>query len=250
MDNTTLFFAIIGLVVAIFFGYTGPFRRQEKKELSFGVLHRGLLIAAMPSVALKAKLQYENEPIERLSAVKFSIMNSGTIDVQKQDFETPITITFADIDKIFSVEVIRNFPVDLPVAHSIVEKAKLVIEPLLLNRGDFMTLRLIVSHSGPIKASISSRVLGITRFHPLNAGVHPGYELFSIIFWGILSSGCATLLYFSATNKSGFWIMALVLVQAAFSSWALFSAIRAAINVKKSRWMGVDTEDLRKGESL
>lgn len=96
----------------------------------------------------KIKVIYENNPIEDISLLVIKFLNQGNEPIKSDDFEEPITMSFSPNVGILSVELKQADPPTINVKLT-QEKDRIIIEPLLLNRGDSITIKVLLTGSNP-----------------------------------------------------------------------------------------------------
>lgn len=233
-----LFFA----ACAVYLAWTGPRRKAPVKELSFGVTSAATLLAAAKSVENEASMTYKGRIVQRLSAVTLSIMNTGQLPIAVEDFDHAARVTLEPLRHIFSVTLLRCSPAHLKPNVSQID-SDIFVAPLLLNPGDFLTLRVVLDSADRVTGTLEARVAGVGTIPSLYAGRHPGYDIWGVFFWGGL-----TLLSTAASIASGliisYWFAIIFIPFLALSLAAVIASVRDIISLKRSRWMGNETEDL------
>jgi hypothetical protein len=116
---------------------------------------------------------FDNEIIVDPGLVFVTIKNSGNVPIRKEDFQDPLVVRVTG-SPILSAEVKRTSPLDLAqslqlsLSEQSQEVAYLTILPLLLNGGDSMTIKLIVSNCAEGNAELHGRISGIPDFNKLH----------------------------------------------------------------------------------
>ncbi len=227
---------------AVYFAWTGPRRKTLQKELSFGIIYRGVLVAAAKSVLDDVSMTYNGHKVTRVSVVIVSIMNTGQLPIAISDFEKPARLVFKDVEQIFSAMPLRCSPTHL--APTLTQtKTEVFLAPVLLNPGDFLTLRVIVENTGRVRAALEARIAGIAAYPILRAGPHPGYKLGSLIYWSGMTLATLAFCIFMGWSKH-YWLAAIYSLFPILLSLGVSATLRDIIHIKRSRWMGNNTKDL------
>ncbi|PEW46630.1 hypothetical protein CN444_16175 [Bacillus thuringiensis] len=146
----------IGLTIYIYL------KNKKKKELSYQEVSSTPLIKKLHN---KVRIHVDDQEIkEDLYLVVLKIFNSGNEAIKKDDFESDILIRFTDgyrNSKVFDAEIFSTIPADIQCDLYNQEYGKeLGFSPLLLNPGEGLTIKLLVSKYD--KISIKSRIVGGT----------------------------------------------------------------------------------------
>jgi len=237
----------IGAFTAIF-AITGPLRREKKKELSFGILQRASLLGAVPSILPDVKMLYKGEEVDRLTSVTVAWMNTGQVPIPQADFEGHLTLHLTNVKHLFSVEVVQCSPAHLRLNYMLYTDT-VSIQPMLLNPTDFVILRLRVSNTARVDASLEARILGVPGLHPLSRGDHPGYQIPSLIVYGLVSLvlALAALSLFRKGEMLGGSILSAVCI---LPFVALYAIARESLQARRIRWLGRDVDGVLKEERI
>ncbi|MGE8057340.1 hypothetical protein ACQKOD_26340 [Bacillus mycoides] len=146
----------IGLTIYIYL------KNKKKKELSYQELSSTPLIKKLHN---KVRIYVDDQEIkEDLYLVVLKIFNSGNEAIKKDDFEKDICIGFTDgyrDSKVFDAEIYSTIPSDIQCdLYNQEYGKKLGFKPLLLNPGEGLTIKLLVSKYD--KISIKGRIVGGT----------------------------------------------------------------------------------------
>jgi hypothetical protein len=121
---------------------------RQKKELSYLWLSDTSVVNINKGFAEKVKVSYLGIPSKTLQLVRFKIINTGNQPINPEDFKVPLTF-FPDKQikngKVTGLNIL-SFPETSPKdlnPEIINHNKRLGIKPLLLNRGDSITVELI-----------------------------------------------------------------------------------------------------------
>ncbi|AVQ80768.1 hypothetical protein [Variovorax sp. PMC12] len=242
---------VAGVAIAAFtaiFAITGPLRREKKKELSFGILQRSTLLGATPSILPDAKMLYKGEEVDRLTSVTVAWMNTGQVPIPPADFERHLTLHLTNVKHLFSVELVQCSPAHLRPNYMLFTDT-MSIQPMLLNPTDFVILRLLVSNTARVDASLEARILGVPGLHPLSRGDHPGYQIPSLIIYGFISLILA-LAAFSLFRKGEVLTGSLLSAATLLPLLALYAIAKESLQARRIRWLGRDVDGVLKEERI
>jgi hypothetical protein len=116
----------------------------------------------LPMVIQQAKLTGNSHIMQTSVARKFilfRIKNNGKLTITEKEFtHEPLKIVFGEIDKIVSVNIVKTHPDHLkPKINA--ENNRILLSPMLLNPGDFVTFAGILKYDSNIE--VQSRLEGI-----------------------------------------------------------------------------------------
>ncbi len=111
---------------------------------------------------------FDDRVVTDIGLVIITMTNSGSQTIVKEDFHEPLTFSFAGSSRIISAEVRRTFPPDLPAVIKIENvdgdmrgAPAVIISPLLLNSGDSVTLRVLVTDFSKVKLGLRYHIRDI-----------------------------------------------------------------------------------------
>lgn len=162
--------AVVSLlaVVATFIVY--GLQRRRKRLVYFARFSQ--LVFIDPSAKGKVSILFEGEPVEGVRLAEFGVQNAGESEILVSDFFTPLSFVFEEGTDILSVEVSQKVPNDLPVDFEVksrrgenTEAPSISISPLLLNPGDEITFKCLLTKSHDL--TVSARIAGVKRIEPM-----------------------------------------------------------------------------------
>lgn len=151
---------IISITISITFGIIGIYK-WTRKSLSYNDKVITPLIRKEHEIKDKIKLLFNNEEVKQVYLAIIKIFNSGNVAIVKEDFDTPITIGFGKDSTVLTSEITERYDslkVETEIKNDIVE-----VKPLLLNKKDWFTLKILVSNHTGERPKISGRIKGVKR---------------------------------------------------------------------------------------
>lgn len=122
----------------------------------------------------------------------FRIANTGRVPITASNFERPLEVTFMrcghpdhQAPKVLTHEVVEHKPEALNPYVGLRE-GKLLIAPLLLNRGDSMTIRVLTDQCFDRQVRVSGRIEGVERIEvPKIEKPNPKWILVGLLLMGV-----------------------------------------------------------------
>jgi hypothetical protein len=148
-------FAFLAILLSIFL----YLKQRQKKLLSYKVISSTPLLSVGGEIKERVKILFDNEPVEAVSLFVVEVKNSGTSPIVNNDYEHRLKIFFGEKARILSSEIISTDPKNLPASIFIQDGKRVVFESILLNRGDSMTAKVLVS--GGADLVVEGRIQGV-----------------------------------------------------------------------------------------
>jgi hypothetical protein len=108
------------------------------------------------------------------------------VPIVSADYERPVSLSFGEGAQILTAEVAETDPdsiqTSVNIGKSVTGASSIVLEPVLLNGGDSITLKLLVSQLGEI--GVNGRIVGVKDIRKLAArrvGFWPIINVLSIL---------------------------------------------------------------------
>lgn len=150
--------AILG-ILAIIVTIILFFIQRRKKSLTYEIISRTSVLSASDEVSGKLQILYQGEAVRKVNLLVLKLANTGNVPITTLDYEREVSFIFTDCEKILSAELSEVQPTNL--AAEIVTKEKSVsLKPILLNPGDSIILKLLISGFDN-KIEIDGRVVGV-----------------------------------------------------------------------------------------
>jgi len=145
---------ILGVFVTVIIFYL----QKNRKRLAYQVLTDTPLLSVGDEIKGRVKITYDNKDIQNVHLVVIKIENVGNVDIAASDFARPMAITFPN-SEVLSTEVSETFPKTLnPILNF--GRSGVSIEPVLLNKKDFLTIKFVFSHYEN-KIDVNAHILGV-----------------------------------------------------------------------------------------
>jgi hypothetical protein len=179
--------SVIIAVLAIIVSIVIFFLQRSTKSLDYEVVADRAILAPTPQFGGKGlEVSLNGVPLRDPHLVVLRFVNFGDIPIRRDDFEIPLRISFPSGTTILSAQLSRTNPPNLQVKLTGGKGSSLLIEPLLLNDGDYFEIQMLVD--GSEEPSVGGRVVGVhafRRYRPRDAVSR--YEKV-IIYFGVIYS--------------------------------------------------------------
>ena len=132
-------------------------RRRRLSYLVSDTRVLGVHEAVNPS---RVKILFDGAPVTEVRLLMITVNNSGNEPIRAEDFERPLRFSWAEPAGILAAEVEEVNPEALQPSVKVGQN-EIVLEPLLLNPGDWLRIKILINQVG--KLSVDARVLGVKR---------------------------------------------------------------------------------------
>lgn len=135
-------------------------RQRQKKGISYTIVSCVPLLSVGEEISGKLQILFDGKPVQQVHLVEADIVNSGNVPIKATEFERPISFSFGEEAQVFSAEVTESTPESLRATASI-EGKRVLLEPTLLNAGDSVSLKMLISKFA--KVDVDGRIVGVKR---------------------------------------------------------------------------------------
>lgn len=187
-DPLWQFIGVIFAVLAIFITLVLYRRQRSRKALSYEIVSRTPLLSIREEVKKKLQILFNGNPVQQVHLILVKIINSGNIPILETDFERPIRLIFGHEAQILTTEVVQTRPHSLHVSVKIEDKNVMIL-PTLLNQGDEIELKMLVSKFNAIE--VDGRIVGVKNIEKVSESVYPvilGLTSMILILIGLVGS--------------------------------------------------------------
>jgi hypothetical protein len=133
--------------------------QQQRKALAYSIISHTPLLNVNEKDRDDISILYKRKRVSDVSFLIVKIFNAGNVPIEVGDFDRPITLNFGETAGLLKFDVVETVPDNIRAMPTSVG-TKLVLEPLLLNRGDSITLTaLLTGCDGDIK--VDARIIGV-----------------------------------------------------------------------------------------
>src|SRR5271157_1070525 len=160
-DPMWQFIGAISGIGALMVAIIAVFVQRRRKELSYEVLSNSPVLSVREEIEGKLVILFEQQPVKGVQLLEVKLMNSGNQPITSSDFEAPVALEFGEKSRILTGEVTDTATEGLTASIS-VEQSHISLNPLLLNGGDSITIRVLVANYEK-PPTVGGRVVGVSR---------------------------------------------------------------------------------------
>lgn len=197
MVRTILAIVAICLTVSLFLAGR---RRKRLSYLLSDTQVVGVHEAVNPS---RVQILFDGVPVSEVRLLIVTVDNWGNEPIRLDDFERPLRFSWSEPAQILTAKVTEVSPENLQPT-IIAGASEIVVEPLLLNPGDWFRISTLINQVG--KLSVDARVVGVKRITKITASdkVTSVRTLRLLALMGF--AGTLTILLMLAGQGLGFWV--------------------------------------------
>ena len=142
------------------------FRAQRnKKSLSYKVISDTRVLTVDEEIAGEVEIIYGGMPVRNVNLCLLKIVNDGNVPVASADYERPLSFRFGDTCQILSAKIVNQSPQNLQ-PQSRYDATRFYLEPLLLNKKDSLTVKLLIAQYDSI-VEPDARIIGVREVRKL-----------------------------------------------------------------------------------
>jgi hypothetical protein len=210
----TAIISIAGICISAGLTITLFVLARRSKEIRYWVLSTRLVGIRERELDSHLQILFDGRQVLDPGLVFVTIKNSGREPIPREDFDEPLTLRLSG-GRIISAEVTKTIPPDLRAGVALIfprdegspTASDVTITPLLLNQGDFLTIKLVVSNFYDANLEVHGRVIGVASLREFEDKPYRG----KIVLQALLTAGglCALL---SLLRGSWFYRLGVVMV--------------------------------------
>jgi hypothetical protein len=156
------FIAIVAPLVV----YLLELRNRTQKRLSYDLVSVVSLLSIKDEIKHRVKILVDDRLVDDIYIVVINLINSGNVPIANEDYERPLNLNFRYDSKIISADFVSSNRSSLKPEVYLYDN-KVYIEPILLNTGDVVTLKVLLSKfEGDV--SVDARIVGVECIEKYN----------------------------------------------------------------------------------
>jgi len=137
--------------------------QRRRKALSYDIITFPTpLLSVDNEVKGKVQVLFDGNPVQDVYLVTLEFINSGNVPIVPADYVRRVSVSFGESARILTCEVVKTDPDNLEASVDI-EATRVALEPVLLNSGDAITLKFLVSGFDVIE--FDGRIVGVKHVH-------------------------------------------------------------------------------------
>lgn len=158
----------VGVILAIIIPCVGYLIQRNRKKLVYEIVSRTRLVTKEEEIKGNLQIVFEGKPVEDVRLLEIKVINSGNVPIVSSDYERPVSLFLGDQARILTATVSETFPQSLQATVEPKGQA-VVLSPVLLNGGDSITLKMLISHLGR-DIEVDGRIAGVKEIHESDRG--------------------------------------------------------------------------------
>lgn len=206
-DPTVQF--IVNVIVALLVGITAVitsvaiFRLQHnRKEVTYGIISDTAILSINKEIRGKVEIRFAGKVVSDMRLTILKIWNSGNVPIVPSDYIEPLSFVFKG-GEILDSEILEVDPSNVQ-ASLIRNTDNVVLEPLLLNNGDTVKIKVLVAGTNS-KVDVYARIIGIKKLIELDINKRPffsGRSITSILSILVILSIVLTTIFYIQTSTA------------------------------------------------
>lgn len=160
-DPLWQFVAVVLAVLAIIISVL---LQRRKKALSYEIVSKTPVLSTAEEIAGKLQIRFQGESVQGVYLLVIRIINTGNIPIASSDYERPLSIHFYKETRVLTGEVSQSDPININ-AQIEVHDQSILIMPVLLNKGDSITIKALVSNYSCMP-KFDGRIIGVKNISP------------------------------------------------------------------------------------
>lgn len=129
---------------------------RKKKSLSYDIISNNPVILKEDTIKEKLEIFFNKKIVKNVYLIVLKLINSGNVPIEVKDYDEPLSISFGEDSKVLTAEISGEIS-----THSTIEGEKVIINPTLLNKEDYIKLQVLVSDYSGGKIIFSGRIVGV-----------------------------------------------------------------------------------------
>ena len=157
------------------------FLQKHKKGLSYEITAKNSLLTTREKIEGKIKVLFDDKEVQNVNFIEICITNTGNIGIPANDYERPLRFIFGADTRVLSSEIIKSHPDNLITSLQI-EQNEIIVQPVLMNSKDSITIKSIISNSTDDEIIVDARIRDVKEIRKQGES----YMSFIYAFLGII----------------------------------------------------------------
>ncbi|MGI8588195.1 MAG: hypothetical protein ACR2M0_10990 [Chloroflexia bacterium] len=184
----------LGVLVALF----NFMLQRQRKQLTYYIVSNTPLLSLGDDLKGKIQISIGGQAVQEVQLVVIELANSGNQPIVPSDYASPVTVRFGPKAVILSAEVTETKPQN-PQATVSIQGSAVEFAPVLLNRGDIVTAKVLATQLGEA-LSVDGHVAGVSTIQEYYGVASSNEVVIALsIFVGLL---CVGLFILSLLTRS------------------------------------------------
>ena len=150
--------------------------QRKRKVLAYEIVSRTPLLSVKEEVKGRVQITFDGQPVSDATMVILKLLNSGNVPILPFDFLRPVNIGFGKDAQILSAEIIETNPDNIEASVEVGAQT-LTLVPVLLNGGDSVTLKVLLTRfEGDV--DVNGRIVGVKQIQSVKENPMPLVAVF------------------------------------------------------------------------
>jgi hypothetical protein len=155
--------------------------QRRTKQLDYQIVTDRELVFPGPYGEIgDLEISYKGHPVKAPRLLALKIVNSGKVEIRRDDFDHPLSIIIPKDSGLLSSEI-SDVSSEVTRPSLLIHGEEVEVEPLLLNPGDWIELQLLVD--GPGRPQITGRIAGVHKIGDYATRLRSRRRLREISVW-------------------------------------------------------------------
>ena len=154
----------VAVVLAVLAIIISVLLQRRKKALSYEIVSKTPVLSTAEEIAGKLQIRFQGESVQGVYLLVIRIINTGNIPIASSDYERPLSIHFYKETRVLTGEVSQSDPININAQIEVHDQSILVM-PVLLNKGDSITIKALVSNYSCMP-KFDGRIIGVKNISP------------------------------------------------------------------------------------
>ena len=222
--------AAIGLVAVlctIILGVVVYRLQRRRKELGYRVLSQSRVASVEADLEDKLVIMYDGERVPDVHLVILELVNSGNQPILPDDYHKYLHVDLGEGAEVLEAEQVDSKPKEIAASPFIIESGEKVrVDPVLLNPGDFFTLKFLVSRYGGT-LDVGAHIVGVKEIRVLGEETGMSRMVMATVIALVLSGSAIGLVLTAAVRAVS---------EGSLFGFALWSGLALATTAAWIRW--------------
>lgn len=166
MDTNLLWniiLTVVGILIGAIISVISYFLQRQKRSLVYSVKTNVAVVFVTDDMKNRVRVTFDNVEVSDVRLIELFILNNGNQPIKADDFERPLQFSFGEQAKVLGCEVITKEPANLApsIVFTTLENL-IIVEPLLLNRRDQFTIKILVT-GYKTELVADTRIAGVSK---------------------------------------------------------------------------------------
>lgn len=164
LRDPALTIALLGVLlggIAVIISILQYRRTHKRRRLFYNIQSNQRVLSVQEELRGQVQILFSGRPVSDVRLVVIELYNPGEDDVQPEHFREPICFKFEGEAEVLSAEQVSSEPSNI-VAGISFESCRIYVPPILLNHGDTLVFKAMLTKSSGYPA-VTARIVGVSQ---------------------------------------------------------------------------------------